>query len=451
MAHEIFMPKLSSTMQVGTLLQWFKNEGDPVEIGEPIFEIMTDKINIEVEAYEEGILLKKYFHADDQVPVNQIIGYIGEPGEVVPDESPGIASDESTDDASKEESSSTEATVEVVDNVTSEGNLENEKVRATPAARRVARENGVNLALVQGRGPNGRVHEQDVLDYLKGNHVKATPLAKKLAQAEGVDLSTVKGTGVGGKVVKDDVVSVLQPATPAVSTDVKPEAKRVKLQGMRKVIADRMVQSKNTAPHVTLTTEVDMSKVKELRASLLPIIEKQTGYRVSFTEIIVKAVGQTLTRHKKVNASLIGDEIVYNEEVNVGLAVAVEDGLLVPVLNNVDKKGLASLTTEAKEISKLAREMKLKPNQMQGSTFTVSNLGMYAIDGFTPVINQPEVAILGVGRIQDKPVVDNGTIVIRPMMTLSLSFDHRAIDGAPAAEFLTELKRVLENPYELLV
>jgi len=444
MAKEIFMPKLSSTMEVGTLLQWFKEEGDPVSMGDPLFEIMTDKINIEVESYEDGFLLKKYFEVDDEIPVNQIIGYIGEKNEQVPNESPGISSGDSQESVSavQQETSIETDTNEHVYSST-------EKVRATPAARRVARENQMELALVSGSGPNGRIQEKDVLQFLlhHENEVKITPLAKKIADSNQVDIASLQGSGVNGKIVKEDVAQAIASHRQDTSAPVK----RKRLSGMRRVIGERMQQSVNTAPHVTLTSEIDMSKVKELRAQLLPIIEKQTGYRLSFTEVIVKAVGVVLSRHASVNASLISDEIVYNEEINIGLAVAVDDGLLVPVLKNVNTKGLAAITREAKEIGKQARDSTLQPQQMKGSTFTISNLGMYAIDAFTPIINLPETAILGVGRIQDKPVVINQSIEIRPMMTVSLSFDHRVIDGAPAAAFLTELKHVLENPFELLV
>ncbi|WP_243354365.1 dihydrolipoamide acetyltransferase family protein [Bacillus litorisediminis] len=440
MAKEIFMPKLSSTMEVGTLLQWFKEEGDPVSMGEPLFEIMTDKINIEVESYEDGFLLKKYFQADDEIPVNQIIGYIGQKNEQVPDESPGISSGDSEGEKSSESKKECLANVAIT----------TDKVRATPAARRVSRENQIDLSLISGSGPNGRIQEKDVLQFLvqRDNDVKMTPLAKKIAKSNQVDPDQITGSGANGKIVKDDVTKVLASR----GTDEQTASVlRKRLTGMRKVIGERMQLSVNTAPHVTLTSEIDMSKAKELRLQLLSTIEKQVGYRLSYTEIIVKAVGLVLSRHPSVNASLIDDEIVYNDEVNIGLAVAVEDGLLVPVLKNINTKGLAAITREAKEIGILARQQKLHPNQMKGSTFTISNLGMYAIDAFTPIINLPETAILGVGRIQDKPVVVNQAIEIRPMMTVSLSFDHRVIDGAPAAEFLTELKRVLEYPFELLV
>ncbi|TLS38724.1 dihydrolipoamide acetyltransferase family protein [Pseudalkalibacillus caeni] len=448
MAIEIFMPKLSSTMEVGTLLQWFKEEGDPVEIGEPLFEIMTDKINIEVEAYEEGTLLKKYYEPDEEIPVNQVIGFIGEESEEVPSSSPGLSSDSSSD-VDDSEDTREGAEENVASQPSGEVDVEqNEKVRATPAARRVARERDLQLSAVAGSGPKGRVHEKDVVHYSEENQgKKITPLAKKVAENEQVSVDNLTGTGANGKIVKDDVTDAIQSATGSANTS---SPKKKKLAGMRKVIADRMQESVNTAPHVTLTSDIDMTKVKELRSQLLPTIEKQTGLRLSYTEVIAKAVGVALSRFPSVNASLINNEIIYNEEVNVGLAVAVEDGLMVPVLKKVNSKGLSTLTKEAKDIARRAREQKLQSDELKGATFTVSNLGMYAIDAFTPIINLPETAILGIGRIQDKPVVVDQTVEVRPMMAVSLSFDHRAVDGAPAAAFLTEVKRILENPFELL-
>ncbi|MBG9813668.1 branched-chain alpha-keto acid dehydrogenase subunit E2 [Bacillus endophyticus] len=448
MAKEIFMPKLSSTMETGTLLEWFKEEGDRVEIGEPLFEILTDKINIEVEAYDEGVLLKKYFDTDDQVPVNHVIGYIGQADEQVPAESPGESgeSNESSEQPVQEETE----TVKDEKRLVATSVISGTKPRATPAAKRIAKTKQVDLTNVAGSGPNGRVHVKDVNQYVEEGqvHSKITPLANKIAQQENIDVTTISGSGLNGKIVKQDISTAIQ------EKNIKEPAsskKRRKIGGMRKIISDRMSQSAFTAPHVTLTSEVDMTKVKELRTQLLPIIEKQTSLRLSYTEVIIKAVGLVLSRFPAVNASFIDDEIIYNDTVHIGLAVAVPDGLMVPVLKDVNQKGLADLTTEAKDIGKRAREQKLLPDQLKGSTFTISNLGMYAIDVFTPIINQPETAILGVGRMIEKPVVVNDNIKIRPMMTLSMSFDHRVIDGAPAAEFLTELKRVLENPFELLV
>jgi pyruvate dehydrogenase E2 component (dihydrolipoamide acetyltransferase) len=444
-AKELFMPKLSSTMEEGTLLQWFKEEGDSVEIGEPLFEIMTDKINIEVESYDAGILLKKYFQMDDQVPVNQIIGYIGVDGERVPETSPGISGSEVEAEAERQDGNSVSEEQVLVEVNTSQNG---EKLRATPVARRLARMNNLELSAIKGSGPNGRVHKKDVAAHIESVEAapRATPLVRKIALVEQINLSAVKGSGVNGKIVKIDVTS----ADPRKET-APVQSQRRKMSGMRKVIADRMSQSAYTAPHVTLTTDVDMTKVKEVRSSLLPIVEKQIGLRLSYTEILIKASAAALSRHPEVNVSIEGDEIVQHGHVHIGLAVAVHGGLMVPVVKDVLGKGLTELTQDAKEIGKLARDNKLHPDQLKGSTFTISNLGMYSIDAFTPIINQPESAILGVGRIQDKPVAVNGALEIRPMMTLSLSFDHRAMDGAPAAAFLTELKQILENPFELLV
>ncbi|MED0716523.1 dihydrolipoamide acetyltransferase family protein [Aeribacillus composti] len=443
MAKEIFMPKLSSTMEVGTLLQWFKEEGESVDIGEPLFEIMTDKINIEVEAYDRGILLKKYFQPDDQIPVNQVIGYIGEPGEKVPDEPPALSEESNEQSGEKTEQSETnEDAVEVKSN-------ENGKVRATPAARRLAKEAQVDLRNIVGSGPKGRIHLKDVKQYLETEKAqpKASPLARKIAEHENIDLKALQGSGAGGRVMKQDVINAIQASSQKAQ---QPEVRK-KLSGLRKVVADRMVQSAFTAPHVTLASDIDMTKAIEMRTALLPVVEKQTGFRLTYTDIIIKAVGTALSRFPEVNVHLEHDEIIYKNEVNVGVAVAVKDGLMVPVIKQVEQKGLAAICAEAKDLSKRAREQKLRPDELKGSTFTISNLGMYPIDVFTPIINQPEIAILGVGRTQEKPVVVNGEIVIRPMMTVSLSFDHRVIDGAPAAEFLAEVKRILENPYEMIL
>ena len=445
MAKEIFMPKLSSTMEVGTLLQWFKEEGDSVEVGEPLFEIMTDKINIEVESYEEGTLLKRYFEEDDEVPINHVVGYIGEAGEEVPESPPG-ESGVSGKPVAKEAPQQQEQ-VESKE----QPSKQPEKVRATPAARRVAREREVSLAEVEGSGPKGRIHQADVEGFATASATaatssSATPLAEKVAKAEGVKLQEVSGSGPRGKIYRADVEQAKQPA----ASQAAP-AKRVKMAGIRKAVADRMLHSKTTAPHVTLNSEIDMSEVVAMRKQLLGPIEKQTGYRLSYTEIILKATAHALKRHPNINISLEGNEIVHHEAINVGLAVALQDGLVVPVIKDADQKGLAELTVACKTAGQAAKDSKLKPDEMSGGTFTISNLGMYAVDTFNPVINQPESAILGIGRINEKPVGLNGQIVLRPMMGVGLSFDHRVIDGAPAAAFLTDLKAVLENPFELLM
>ncbi|ASN04380.1 dihydrolipoamide acetyltransferase family protein [Virgibacillus necropolis] len=445
MAKEVFMPKLSSTMEVGTLLQWLKEEGDSVEIGEPLFEIMTDKINIEVESYEEGFLLKKYYQVDEEIPVNTVIAYVGEENEEVPEEAPEGQDQDDSGTANKESAEENDPVKVEEEEVTT--TTANEKVRATPASRRVARENNLSLKSIEGSGPKGRVQEADALAFLdlKDKNL-VTPLAEKIAADKGINLDQVQGSGSRGKITKEDVLGHVSSESTA---DEKPE--RIKLKGLRKAVADKMLESAQSIPHVTLTSDVDMTKAIEVRKSLLPVVEEQTGYRLSYTEIIMKATAHVLGNHPTVNASLVDNEIVMNKSVNLGLAVAVENGLIVPSVPNVQAKGLADLTVLSKTLGMKARDNKLTPAEMTGSTFTISNLGMYAIDGFTPIINPPETAILGVGRIIEKPVVVDDSVVVRPMMVVSLSFDHRVIDGAPAAAFLTELKERLENPYGLLV
>ncbi|MED1949774.1 dihydrolipoamide acetyltransferase family protein [Brevibacillus centrosporus] len=408
MATAVFMPKLSMTMETGTVIQWFKQEGDLVREGDVLLEVLTDKINIEVESYTTGTLLKIYYGPDEVVPVNQVIGYVGAAGEVVADAPPSLEAADTLQAVEKQEEQ--EETAINMEETHSDG----AKLRATPVARRIARENDVNLRQLKGSGPNGRIQKVDV------EHA----IAARKGQS--------------------------QPAVSQAPETVASSSKSSKLEGMRKVIAQRMTQSAFTAPHVTLTTEADMTRVQEVRATLLPSVEKATGHRLSYTEIIMKAVAAALARHPKVNASLQDETIVYHDSVHVGLAVAVPDGLLVPVVKHADRKGLAELTTDTKRLAGLAREGRLLPDDMRGGTFTISNLGMYAIDAFTPIINQPESAILGVGRIHEKPVGVDGQIVLRPMMSLSLSFDHRVMDGAPAAAFLQDIKEFLEAPYHLL-
>ncbi|MGY4689586.1 dihydrolipoamide acetyltransferase family protein [Salibacterium sp. K-3] len=445
MAKEIFMPKLSSTMETGTILQWMKSEGDPVEMGEPVFEVMSDKINIEVEAYEEGFLLKKYYNVDDVVPVNTVVGYIGEKEEEVPETPPGNTEDSESNVASEPDQN--EPTADHSD-TSSAAQIEQGQIRATPAARRVAREEGVTLSDVTGSGPKQRIQQQDVYDFVRSapKPPKATPLARKWAEDQNVDLNTVEGSGPGNKIYTKDLSA-------AHDETVSGEPDRIPVKGIRKIVADRMTESASTVPHVTIYSDVDMTEAIRLRSQLQDKVVEQTGSKLSYTEIIMKAVAAALKRHPSINASLSPDheEILLHRDINLGLAVATDQGLVVPVVSQAGEKGLADLVKESKQLARDARDQQLKPDQMQGGTFTISNLGMYAVDGFTPIINQPEAAILGVGQMKETPVGRNGNVELRPMTTFSLSFDHRIVDGAPAAAFLTELKQMLEAPYELLM
>ncbi|MFW7402344.1 dihydrolipoamide acetyltransferase family protein [Vagococcus fluvialis] len=406
MAHEILMPKLSSTMDVGTITVWLKEEGDRVEVGEAIFEVMTDKIAIEVEAYEEGILLKKYIGNDGSAPVNSVIGYIGESGEEVPATMPGLETSEEVIE---------EVVVEVKEIATKveESSVKTDKVRATPAARRLARLNNVDLCNVKGSGPRNRVQAQDILSYQPA----------------------VTGSAV--TTVADDEFELI-PWTP-----------------MRKIISENMVQSKREVPHVVMTAEVDMTKVVSLRKDLISLVEEETNERLSYLEIITKATTRVLKKYPIFNSRSSEEGIYQYKHVNMGIAVALEDGLIVPVVKNADKKGLAELTTDIKELTRKARNSQLTKDEMTGATFTISSLGKSKVKHFTPIINYPEAAILGIGGMYEKQeiITENGEVKVinKPVVELSLSFDHRVVDGAPASNFLSDLVTILEEPMSLLL
>ncbi|MED1472425.1 dihydrolipoamide acetyltransferase family protein [Bacillus salipaludis] len=434
MAVEVQMPKLGATMEKGIIVGWLKNEGDPVKIGEPILEIMTDKINIEVEATNEGVLLKKLYEADAEVEVLVPIAYIGEPGEVIDKmEEERLENDLTSPDENKE------LDHQMNNGLASRSFLVETKIRRTPAAVKLAKTHGINLSQIKGSGPNQRIQLKDVEVFIKNSSISISPLAKKITHRQQIDRSTIETTN--SKIRREDVVKAIP----------QKHISTINYNGIRKVVGERMLKSANTAPHVTLNTEVDMTKVIEIRNLLIDKIVKKTGFKLSFTEMIVKSTAHVLRSHPMLNSSLNGNQIDLHTDINIGLAVAIPNGLIVPVIRNADQKGLAELTEESKKLANNARDNRLTADELSGGTFTISNLGMYAVDSFTPIINQPEAAILGVGRIRDQVVSINGAIVVRPIMSLSLSFDHRIVDGAPAAHFLTDLKEILENPFELMV
>ncbi len=419
MPNEIFMPKLSSTMAEGTIIEWFKEEGDDIEVGEPILEIMTDKINIEVEAYHEGILLKKYFESDDAVPVNHVIGYIGEEGENVPDTAPGESKEAGQDDTEEDsqdtaaEPSKTEAQNESTANertVSAERESKLGKVRATPAARALARNKGIDIHDVSGSGRNGRIHKHDVETHQPGTSA-----------------DTLQQT---------------------VETVASPESSIEKLKGARKVVADRMAESSSTIPHVTIDFEVGMDSLIDLRNH---VNQQNPDDKVSFNDLFILITAKALGKHPDVNITFENDEIHYHSAKNIGLAVASDKELLVPVVKNTESKSLLSIRDDSKDLIRKSRDGKLSPAEMQGGTFTISNLGMYNIKQFTPIINKPQAAILGIGGTTDKPAVEDDKLVNRKVATLSLSFDHRVINGAPAAAFCDSVKRLAENPVELIL
>ena len=460
MAFEIIMPKLGVDMQEGEIIEWKKQEGDVVNEGDILLEIMSDKTNMELEAEDSGVLLKITRQAGETVPVTEVIGYIGAEGEVVAD---NVASAPAAEPAPKvEEVATVEAPVVATQApVVHEGG----KVRATPKARKVARELGIDLTQVPGTGAKGRVHADDVENF-KGAQPKATPLARKIAADLGIDLASVSGTGFGGKITKEDILAISAPAqvkevAAAPVVEAKPEkvlpegVEVIPMSAMRKAISKGMTHSYLTAPTFTLNYDVDMTNLMALRKQVLDPIMNKTGMKVTFTDLIGLAVVRTLMKeeHRYLNASLIDDaqNIELHKFVNLGIAVGLDDGLIVPVVHGADKMSLSDFVVASKDVIKKAQAGKLKAAEMSGSTFSITNLGMFGTKSFNPIINQPNSAILGVSATIQTPVVVDGEVVVRPIMGLCLTIDHRIVDGMNGAKFMVDLKHLIENPMELLI
>ena len=460
MAFEIIMPKLGVDMQEGEIIEWKKQEGDVVNEGDILLEIMSDKTNMELEAEDSGVLLKITRQAGETVPVTEVIGYIGAEGEVVAD---NVASAPAAEPAPKvEEVATVKAPVVATQApVVHEGG----KVRATPKARKVARELGIDLTQVPGTGAKGRVHADDVENF-KGAQPKATPLARKIAADLGIDLASVSGTGFGGKITKEDILAISAPAqvkeaAAAPVVEAKPEkvlpegVEVIPMSAMRKAISKGMTHSYLTAPTFTLNYDVDMTNLMALRKQVLDPIMNKTGMKVTFTDLIGLAVVRTLMKeeHRYLNASLIDDaqNIELHKFVNLGIAVGLDDGLIVPVVHGADKMSLSEFVVASKDVIKKAQAGKLKAAEMSGSTFSITNLGMFGTKSFNPIINQPNSAILGVSATIQTPVVVDGEVVVRPIMGLCLTIDHRIVDGMNGAKFMVDLKHLIENPMELLI
>ncbi len=424
MAFEVIMPKNGMDMKEGVLVNWLKQVGDRVEKDEPLIEIETDKITMEEPSAFSGVLLAQLVPAGTTVPVLQTIGYIGEPGEKIP-EAPS-ASSASAAPAQNAPAAAQEAVAAP--------KLSGEGVAATPYAKKLAADNGIALSAVAPSGKHGEVVGADIQAVL------ATPLAKRIAADKGIDLTTVTGTGIGGKVTKEDVLRA--GIVPAIGDDTV-----IKMSGMRKAVARNMAES-SLVPTVTESTEADVTKLLELRAA----INEGREDKISINDFVLKAVAKTLSRHKNLLVSMgEGDTVIQHHHVNIGMAVALDEGLIVPVIMDADQLGLEALAIKAKDLAARARSGKLQQSEYTGSTFSVSNVGMYGITSFTPIINLPNAAILGVCGIRDELVLKNGEVAVAKKMGLSLTFDHRLVDGVPPAQFLVTLRKLLENPMDAVL
>ena len=434
MANKVIMPKQGLQMTEGTIIKWIVAEGGKVVKDEPLFEMETDKLTITIDAMESGTMLKIVRGEGDTVPITETIAIVGAPGEDI------SALLGSAPVAAAPEAVAATITAPVAAPVASAVPTGG-RVFISPRAKMVAEEKGIDYKAIQGTGTDGLIVERDVLAYA-ASAPAITPLAKKVAEIGGVDTVGVIGTGAAGKIVKEDILKAIA----AKKTGGERKGNIVPFKGMRKVISDRMLESLHNNAQTTHRISVDMSEATRLREAF-----KKTDKKISFNDIISLAVCRSLIDSPSMNAEITSEGILQKDYVNLGIAVAVENGLIVPVIKDADLMTLEQISLMTKEIADKAKTGKLLPDDYTGGSFTISNLGMFGLDSFVAIINPPEAGILAVGRIAKTAIVtDNDEIVIRPVMELTLSYDHRTVDGAPAAQFLAKVKQYLEQPYLML-
>ena len=428
MATKVVMEALSPTMEEGRLVKWLKNEGDQIKNGETLAEVETDKAIMELVARGEGVLRKRLLNENDAAPVGQLIAVIAPP-------------DENIDALVSSAGSAAAAPAAPAAPAAASAGATQEKVAsAAPPAPPPARPAAPPAPSAAPSG-NG------------GGRMRSSPLARRMASENGLDLQGVQGSGPGGRIIKRDIEAAVasgsakQQPTAARLVPAGEDYRDAPLTQIRKTIARRLSESIGPIPTFYLTAEFDMERVAEMRAAMAAMGDE---FKVSFNDIVLKAVATALAQHPEVNAHWLGDKIRYFNRVHLGMAVAIEDGLITPVIFDADQKRMSEISRESRELAKRARERKLKPEEYTGSTFSVSNLGMFGIDQFTAIINPPEVGILAVGALEEKPVVVDGALAHRKRMRVTMSCDHRVVDGALGARFLQTLRRLIENPLMLV-
>ena len=452
MAAEVVMPKFGLTMVEGTIQRWFKNEGDAINAGEALFEVETEKVLYEVESTAGGTVAKLLYGLEAVVPVGLPVAVIAEAGEDVAEVAARYSDGAPAPQAATSPAGSPIPGAGSAAAAPAAAATNGKRAPVTPAARKLAAEHNIDTTSLTGTGPGGRITREDVQQAIDaaaqtpaaGKRAPVTPAARKLAAEHNIDTTSLTGTGPGGRITREDVQHAIDAAaqTPAeVSAPAQEQAQdqSVPLRGMRKVIAERMHKSLTDTAQLTITTEVDVTQLIERRE------EVRREFNTTYNDFIIQACAHALLQHPRMNASLEGDAIQLHGAVHVGFAVALDEGLIVPVVHDADKKPLKTIAQEARALAEKARAGQLKLEEVSGGTFTVSNLGMAGVDAFTPILNSPQTGILGVGRIVDKPVVYQGEIARRSMLVLSLTFDHRVIDGAPAGAFLGSVADLLSH------
>jgi pyruvate dehydrogenase E2 component (dihydrolipoamide acetyltransferase) len=452
MAKSVIMPALGMAQESGVLISWLKYEGQAVVKGEPLMEVETDKATVEIEAPDSGVLGGVSAQAGEVIPVGQTIAWILAEGEQLPQ---SVSPDTQTKSASS------------VSEIRPAASARNVSVEASPLARKIAEEHGIDLALIQSNGR--RLEKADVLAYIdttrQTNSVSvsvstglntsvlstvssptrltpASPKARRLATERGINLSLLKGSGPEEAVLAEDVPLAAASA---------PSTENIETPGtVWRIMAERMTESWTNVPHFYLIREVDAGNLIEWRGRISEAVEKRIGFKPTYTDLLVKLIGFTLREHPRLNGAWANGNIQFNKDINVGIAVAVEEGLIVPVIRSSDSASIGEIASQRRELIERAQNRKIRPADISDGTFTLSNLGMYNVDAFNAIVNPPQAAILAVGRIAERVVPVNGQVVIRPMMVMTLSCDHRLVDGARGAQFLDDLANLIQDPWRLL-
>jgi pyruvate dehydrogenase E2 component (dihydrolipoamide acetyltransferase) len=446
MATKVFMEALSPTMEEGKLVKWIKNEGDAVKSGDPIGEVETDKAIMELVARGDGVLRKRLINEGDSVPVGTLVGVIATKDENIDALVSGASAPAPAAAAAAPAAPAPAANAQ-------QSTGPSQAAPAQPPQRPAQQ--------VPPSAPPAAPAQQPAASSNgggNGEHVRSSPLARRIAGERGVNLGSVQGSGPGGRIIKRDIEAAAAAAPAAAATSrpsVVPSSRPsfegdyqdVPLTQIRKIIAKRLGESIGPIPTFYLTAELDLTRVMEMRGAMAELGDE---FKVSVNDVLLKAIAVALSQHPEVNAHWLGDHIRYFNRVHLGMAVATDDGLIVPVIWDADHKRLSEISRDAKELAKRARDRKLKPEEFTGSTFSVSNLGMFGIDQFTAIINPPEAGIIAIGTGEDKLVVVNGEPVVRKRVRLTMSCDHRIIDGAVGAKFLQTLRRLVENPLMLV-
>ncbi|HAJ95540.1 MAG TPA: hypothetical protein DCP02_04820, partial [Actinobacteria bacterium] len=421
--------------------------------------VMTDKVSLEVESYNSGILRKILKGEGDEVPVTEVVAYIGTADEEIPDHGDQVLPEETKAEEAPASTESSSGAIKVEEKSSDAGN----RIKISPLARKIAGENNIDISKISGSGPRERIVKEDIEKFIaaagsgEGQRIKISPLARKIAKELGIDIKTAKiqGSGPGGRIVKEDIIAFGKkedtgPEAGAAPGELKIRS-RTELVGMRKVIAQRMSLSKSTIPHIVLNAKADATNLIELREQLKEGVLKKHGVKITFTDLILRAAAIALRENIEVNSSLQGNDYIIYENVNVGMAVSVEDGLIVPTIFSCDRLEIIDIAKKRIELIEKAKTNKLTLEEIQGGTFTVTNLGMFGIRNFSAIINPPQAAILAVGEIYLEPAAVDGKVEIRSFMDISIACDHRIIDGAKGAKFLQNIVELVENPAMLVI